>query len=87
VTGLGDEAYFDLANDQLGVKEGDSTLLLTYLTLAAVSDDKIRARLGALARAARQGNPKGNSTSSARTGVPHRWRTRWGQSLQAAAQR
>jgi hypothetical protein len=52
VTGLGDEAYFDLANDQLGVTEGDTTLLLAYLTLASVSDDKLQARLERVAEAA-----------------------------------
>ena len=45
VTGLGDEAYFDAGSDLLGVTEGDTTLLLTYLSRRPVSDEKIQTRL------------------------------------------
>jgi hypothetical protein len=50
VSGLGDEAYFDASDDRLGVKQGDTTLLVRYLfnplrTKSPPSDQRIQGRL------------------------------------------
>jgi hypothetical protein len=50
VSGVGDEAYFDASDDTLGVKQGDTTLLVRYLfnplrTKSPPSDQRIQSRL------------------------------------------